>query len=189
VHCGRIFALGMTIDSSWIACFKEEIPAAFTPLPPFVPDAVFCDGQIKLMCPAVGELFTWADYIFRQFSRALQRYLDSGTQCVILAFDDYQRVPSAKNMTQVCARPVPPTWVPRDPLLVPVQVRRRQNIGAFVFQARQPLPGLVPRGEQWNKCISNRVFKGKVCLSLCLSLFAPSPNSLSPLPPGHPTRD
>ena len=91
----------MTIDSSWIACLKEEAPDAFTSLPPFAPDAVFCDGQIKLMCPAVGELFTWADYIFRQFSRGLQRYLDTGTDCVVLAFDDYRHVPSAKYMTQV----------------------------------------------------------------------------------------
>lgn len=91
----------MTIDSSWIACFKEEVPAAFTSAPPFAPNAVFCDGQIKLMCPAVGGFFTWADYIHRQFARGLQQYLDKGVECVILAFDDYSHVPSAKYMTQV----------------------------------------------------------------------------------------
>ena len=48
----------MTIDSSWIACLKEEVPGAFTPHPPFRPDAVFVDGQIRLMCPAVEGLVT-----------------------------------------------------------------------------------------------------------------------------------
>jgi hypothetical protein len=42
------------------------------------------------------------------------------------------------------------------------QANRRKKVGAFVFQARDPLPSLVPQGEEWNQCISNRVFKGKV---------------------------
>jgi len=107
----------MTIDSTWIGCFKEEVPGAFTSAPPFVPEAVFCDGQIKLMCPAVGERFAWSDYIFRQFGRGLQRYLDSGTECVILAFDDYRHVPVAKNMTQVGPRG--PAVGPRRPAVGP----------------------------------------------------------------------
>lgn len=35
-------------------------------------------------------------------------------------------------------------------------------MAALVFQARDPLPALVPQGDKWNQCISNRVFKGKV---------------------------
>jgi hypothetical protein len=39
----------MTIDSSWLCAFKEELPHAFTPKRPFAPAAVFVDGQIRLM--------------------------------------------------------------------------------------------------------------------------------------------
>jgi len=39
----------MTIDSSWLASFKEEAPQAFQPSCSFRPSAVFCDGQIHLM--------------------------------------------------------------------------------------------------------------------------------------------
>jgi hypothetical protein len=91
----------MTIDSSWIACFKEEVPAAFRPTPPFAPTAVFCDGQIKLMPAAIDSVVTWEDYIHRQFAGQIRRYFARGVSCVILAFDDYNHVPAAKSMTQV----------------------------------------------------------------------------------------
>jgi hypothetical protein len=91
----------MTIDSSWIACFKEEIPAAFTRSPPFAPTAVFCDGQIKLMPAAMQGVQNWEDYIQRQFAGQIRRYFSRGVSCVILAFDDYNHVPAAKSMTQV----------------------------------------------------------------------------------------
>ena len=91
----------MTIDSSWIACFKEEVPEAFRPTPPFAPSAVFCDGQIKLMPAAIEGVVTWEDYIQRQFSGQIRRYFTRGVSCVILAFDDYNHVPQAKSMTQV----------------------------------------------------------------------------------------
>lgn len=48
------------------------------------------------------------------------------------------------------------------PTVLCVQANRRKKVGAFVFQARDPLPSLVPQGDKWNQCISNRVFKGKV---------------------------
>ena len=106
----------MTIDSSWIACLKEEVPAAFTPHAPFHPDAVFCDGQIRLMCPAVDGLLTWDEYIERQFTRHLERYLARGVACVVLAFDDYGHVPEAKSMTQA-THPPPPSDPPAAPAL------------------------------------------------------------------------
>lgn len=131
----------MTIDSTWIACLKEEVPAAFTPHPPFAPDAVFCDGQIRLMCPNVEGLLTWAEYIERQFERHLCRYLARGVACVVLAFDDYRHVPEAKSMTQL---------------------KRRRHVPAAGFHARDALPPVVPQGERWQSCICNRTFKSKV---------------------------
>ena len=131
----------MTIDSSWIACLKQEVPAAFTQRAPFHPDAVFCDGQIRLMCPVVDEVLTWADYIERQFSSHLRRYLTKGVGCVILAFDDYRHVPEAKSMTQA---------------------KRRKHLPVAEFNPRDALPPVVPQGERWASCISNRTFKSKV---------------------------
>ena len=91
----------MTIDSSWIACFKEQCPRAFTSQPPFPPAAVFCDGQIRLMPSAIDTVMSWEDYIQIQFERHLTRHFRRGVSCVVLAFDDYRHVPQAKSMTQV----------------------------------------------------------------------------------------
>jgi hypothetical protein len=131
----------MTIDSSWIACFKEEVPCAFTPRPPFQPDAVFVDGQIRLMPPTVEGMLTWDDYVFRQFKKPVYNYFARDVSCVVLAFDDYAHVPAAKNMTQA---------------------KRRKNVPSLDFHARDCLPPCVPRGEEFTRCISNRTFKSKV---------------------------
>jgi len=131
----------MTIDSSWIACFKEEAPAAFRPSPPFSPTAVFCDGQIKLMPAAMEGVVSWEDYIQRQFARHIGKYFSKGVSCVILAFDDYNHVPQAKSMTQI---------------------KRRRHLPPVEFNPRDALPPCVPQGERWQQCISNRTFKSKV---------------------------
>lgn len=131
----------MTIDSSWIACLKEEVPAAFTQHPPFQPDAVFIDGQIRLMPAGIEGVVPWEDYIQRQFERHVARYFQKGVSCVILAFDDYANVPSAKNMTQA---------------------KRRKHVPSLEFNARDCLPPSVPTGEEFTRCISNRTFKSKV---------------------------
>lgn len=131
----------MTIDSSWIACLKEEVPTAFTPEAPFVPSAIFCDGQIRLMPSAIDSVISWEEYIQRQFERYLKRYFERGVPCVILAFDDYAHVPAAKNMTQS---------------------KRRKNVPSLDFNARDCLPPCVPRGEDFTRCISNRTFKSKI---------------------------
>ena len=131
----------MTIDSSWIACFKQEAPLAFTAHAPFSPDAVFIDGQIRLMPAGVDGVVSWEDYIQRQFERHISKYFSRGVSCVILAFDDYAHVPSAKNMTQA---------------------KRRRHVPSLDFHARDALPPCVPRGEDFSRCISNRAFKAKV---------------------------
>lgn len=90
----------MTIDSSWLSAFKEELPHAFTPKRGASVPAVFVDGQIKLMQAPQTTPQTWDEFIYRQFTRHL---LDFFGQCsvVILAFDNYEFVPRAKSMTQV----------------------------------------------------------------------------------------
>jgi hypothetical protein len=93
-------ARGMTIDSSWLHAFKEEAPYAFTETHPFAPSAIFVDGQIKLMQGFQREPLTWDEFIYRQFTRHLEKCFES-CNVVILAFDNYEHVPRAKCMTQV----------------------------------------------------------------------------------------
>jgi len=114
---------------------------AFTKHPPFKPDAVFIDGQIRLMPASVEGVMSWEDYIQRQFERHISKYFHCGVSCVVLAFDDYAHVPSAKNMTQT---------------------KRRRNLPSLEFNARDCLPPCVPTGENFTRCISNRAFKSKV---------------------------
>ena len=132
----------MTIDSSWIASFKEEAPEAITKLPPFQPKAVFCDGQIRLMRGNSQGLLTWDDYIWQQFQAHIAKfYRNHGVSTVILAFDDYAHVPEAKCMTQL---------------------KRRRHIPKLEILAREPLPPVCPCGARWEQSIANRVFKAKV---------------------------
>lgn len=140
----------MTIDSTWLCAFKEELPHAFTKKRPFDPDAAFVDGQIRLMQGAQSEPLTWDDFIYRQFSRHLQRMYDV-CDVVVLAFDNYEHVPAAKGMTQA---------------------KRRKNIPALPFSAHSELPCMVPDGERWIQCIANRTFKTRVIDLVILRLPA-----------------
>ena len=132
----------MTIDSTWIACFKEEAPDAFTKHVPFRPRAAFCDGQIRLMRGHTQNLLTWDDYIWQQFhSHVSKFYRNHSVDVVVLAFDDYAHVPEAKCMTQL---------------------KRRRHVPKLDILEREPLPPVCPVGAYWDQCISNRVFKAKV---------------------------
>jgi hypothetical protein len=132
----------MTIDSTWIASFKEEAPEAFTDHIPFRPRAVFCDGQIRLMRGYSQGLLTWDDYIWQQFYCPVSKfYRTHGAEVVILAFDDYSRVPEAKCMTQL---------------------KRRRHIPKIDCLEREPLPPVCPCGTRWEQSIANRTFKAKV---------------------------
>jgi len=130
----------MTIDSTWLSAFKEEIPCAFTPDRPFKPKAVFVDGQIRLMQGVVEGVQTWDDYIYKQFVRPLRAFLDN-SDVVVLAFDNYMHVPKAKCMTQV---------------------KRRRNIPVIPFGEHAELPCMVPDSVHWMQCIANRAFKTRV---------------------------
>jgi len=140
----------MTIDSTWLCAFKEELPHAFTPKRPFTPAAAFVDGQIRLMQGMRDEAQTWDDYIFRQYARHLTRLYEV-CDVVVLAFDNYEHVPLAKCMTQL---------------------KRRRNIPTIPFGAHSELPCMVPEGERWTQCISNRTFKARVVDLIILRLPA-----------------
>lgn len=140
----------MTIDSTWLAAFKEDTPEAFTKKSPFRPDVVFVDGQIKLMQGAQGDPVTWDDYIYRQFVRHLRKFFEQA-DTVVLAFDNYQEVPRAKCMTQI---------------------KRRKAIPAIPFADHCDLPCMVPDHEHWGSLISNRTFKARVIDLVILRLPA-----------------
>ena len=132
----------MTIDSSWIASFKEESPHSFTKHIPFRPIAAFCDGQIRLMRGHTQEFMTWDTYIWQQFTGHVRRFYDNHkVSTVILAFDDYAHVPEAKCMTQL---------------------KRRRHLPKLEILEREPLPPFCPSGERWDQSIANRTFKSKV---------------------------
>ena len=140
----------MTIDSSWLCAFKEELPHAFTKRSPFQASAVFVDGQIKLMQGPQSEPQTWDDFIYRQFTRHLNKFYEA-CDVVILAFDNYEHVPRAKCMTQA---------------------KRRRNVPVLPFSAASELPCMVPDGERWTQCIANRTFKTRVIDLVLLRLPA-----------------
>ena len=132
----------MTIDSSWIAAFKEESPNSFTKNIPFKPLAAFCDGQIRLMRGHIDDFMTWDMYIWQQFHGHVRKFFDQHkVSTVILAFDDYAHVPEAKCMTQL---------------------KRRRHLPKLEILEREPLPSFCPSGERWEQCIANRTFKAKV---------------------------
>jgi hypothetical protein len=140
----------MTIDSSWLCAFKEELPHAFTRKAPFAPKAVFVDGQIRLMQGPQAGPQTWDDFIFRQFARHLQKFFDM-CNVVVLAFDNYEHVPRAKCMTQA---------------------KRRKNVPILPFAEHSELPCMVPEAERWVQCIANRTFKTRVIDLVLLRLPA-----------------
>ena len=140
----------MTIDSTWLHSFKAETREAFTKKNPFRHNAVFTDGQIRLMQGGgpQARLQTWDEYIRRQFLSPLSRFLDT-CDTVILAFDCYDHVPPAKCMTQL---------------------KRRRHVPPTDFGEHSCLPPSVPHGEGWAAAISNRSFKAKVIELILLSL-------------------
>lgn len=131
----------MTIHAGWPKYFKTVSPNAHTKAPMFNAKTVFIDGQIKLM--KQNDVRDWDTFINRQFAWPIRRYFTRGVDTVILAFDYYGLVPSAKSMTQRKRN------------------ANKENIDpGAVFTAGAPLPETLP--EQWGIYIRNRVFKRKV---------------------------
>lgn len=92
----------MTIDSGWVRIFKQQVPTAFTQLCPFRPKVAYIDGMPLLMV-AEGRVSKWNDYVRSNFVSCIMRfYKQLGCEVVVLAFDEYDHVPRAKSITQVC---------------------------------------------------------------------------------------
>ena len=116
---------------------KSKVPAAFTANCPVRPNVVFIDGQIKLM--KSDAIRSWGSFVEFQFKRTVDNAFKTGARVVVLGFDNYVHVPTAKNMTQR---------------------KRMQDVQALEFTAESELPNAIP--ENWNAAIKNRVFKTKV---------------------------
>jgi hypothetical protein len=90
----------MTIDSGWVRVLKEECPDAFQPTYPFQnvagsPKVAYIDGMPLLMI-SEKTVHSWDDLLKFNYARHIARYFRLGCQAVVLAFDDYERVPMAK---------------------------------------------------------------------------------------------
>ena len=127
----------MTIDSGWVKILKRAAPHAFTQTLPVAPGTVFIDGQIKLM---KGEhVKTWTQFVERQFYHTIDRCFETGAHTVVLGFDNYKHVPTAKNMTQR---------------------KRSQHVPVMDFSVCDELPNILP--ACWDSAMRNRSFKVKV---------------------------
>ena len=127
----------MTIKADWVKILKRADSAAFSQRCPSRPYVAFIDGQIKLMCGA--HVTTWLQFFTLQFVNTIEQAFAAGAEVVVLGFDDYTHVPSAKNMTQQ---------------------KRAKTAPVVVFGEHDELPPEIP--EDWMDCIKNRAFKAKV---------------------------
>lgn len=142
----------MTIDTSWLSSFKEDIPSAFTQYSPINGvQTIFSDGQIRLMQSPPQQSQTWDEYIRKRFlfwyGSLIKDHPNART--LVIAFDNYEKVPSAKSMTQT---------------------NRRKHVQPLPFSSSSPLPCMVPEGETWMQAMCNRAFKNKVIDMLTLRL-------------------
>jgi hypothetical protein len=137
----------MTIDAGWVSMLKKTVPVAFSTQCPVRPNVVFIDGQIKLM--KSQSIRTWNSFVELQFRRTIEKAFETGARVVVLGFDNYVHVPTAKNMTQR---------------------KRMQDVQALEFCADAELPSAIP--ENWDAAIKNRTFKTKVIGLVLRSLRA-----------------
>ena len=81
---------------------KEEAPEAFRSTYPFKgpPAVAYIDGMPLLMI-SEKNVRSWDDLLRNNYARHIQRYFKLGCRAVVLAFDDYDRVPASKAITQV----------------------------------------------------------------------------------------
>jgi hypothetical protein len=127
----------MTIDSGWVKVCKDEVPAAFTKRCQFSAKCAVLDGMPMLM--AGGHIERWEDLVTRNFYFPIRRYFSEGVKVVVLAFDDYHYVSSAKSITQA---------------------NRSKKAAPFQFDERQHLEPMVPK--DFNERLRNRVYKRRV---------------------------
>lgn len=135
----------MTIDSGWVKLVKTLVPTAFHKICPFRPTVVFIDGQIKLMAPQ--DIHTWETYFERQFLNTIEAQFRTGASVVVMGFDDYQFVPTAK---------------------APTQRKRNTHVPTVNFEEGQDLPSRPP--SSMSGAMRNRAFKTKVIAFIVRSL-------------------
>jgi hypothetical protein len=135
----------MTIDSGWVRLVKTLAPAAFTKICPFRPTVVFIDGQIKLMAPQ--DIRTWETYFERQFLNTIETQFRTGASVVVMGFDNYQFVPTAK---------------------APTQRKRNTHVPTVNFEEHEDLPPRPP--PSMGGAMRNRAFKTKVIAFIVRSL-------------------
>ena len=135
----------MTIDSGWVKILKKGVPQAFSSTLPLAPGVVFIDGQIKLM---KGEhVKTWKQFVQMQFFNTIDRCFETGAHTVVLGFDNYKHVPTAKGMTQR---------------------KRSQHVPAMDFSECDDLPRVLP--DYWDAAMRNRSFKVKVMAMVAVNV-------------------
>lgn len=127
----------MTIHRDWVGVMKAECPEAFTPHPPLRPRVAFIDGMPSLMKGA--SVCRWHDLIGASFMMPVKRFFGMGAHTVVLGFDVYSLVPSAKSITQD---------------------NRTKKVPTTDFDERDQLPPVIP--VNYNDCIRNRAFKRRV---------------------------
>ena len=131
----------MTINAGWTKTAKTLAPKAFSAARPVALEqtrhVVFFDGQIKLM--KAEHIRTWADFLRVQFYNPIEQALARGAGVVVLGFDDYAHVPTAKT---------------------PTQRKRSEHVQALNFSEADELPSSLP--VEWAGAMRNRVFKTKV---------------------------
>jgi len=127
----------MTINAEWSKILKTACPEAYSADNLNRPKAVFVDGQINLM--KSDWIVTWDQFVYHQYIRMIDRFFAQGIKVVILGFDDYRFVPSAKNMTQS---------------------KRSKSVPKYEFEDSHSLPKGLP--VNWAGAMRNRTFKVKV---------------------------
>jgi hypothetical protein len=128
----------MTIDRGFLEIWKAKCPHAFTATPPFKPHTGFIDGQLHLMRPK--GMTSWQLLLQCQFVAPINRLFSMGATVVVLAFDNYKRVPTAKQ---------------------PTQRKRTKRVPTVPWDADAQLPPIIP--DNYETILANRVFKARVC--------------------------
>jgi hypothetical protein len=136
----------MTINSDWVAIIKEEVPDAFTAKPLFRCKCGYIDGMPLLMKGAATK--RWEDLVRFNFVTAIRRLFKLGAEKVVLAFDDYLHVPSAKSITQA---------------------NRSKKAVKFDFHERQELETVIP--DDYNDRLRNRTYKRRVIEMIISRMF------------------
>eukprot|EP00961_Rhodomonas_salina_P118595 1596801-Rhodomonas_salina.1 len=88
----------MTIKAEWLQAWKAEDARPYSDRCSHAADVVFIDCQIKLM--KAHSIQTWKELCYWNFVSLIKRHLQDSVRTVVLAFNDYALVPSAKNTTQ-----------------------------------------------------------------------------------------